>query len=168
MDSFIYLDTNEKTGIFSLWLIFGGKNWIQKVDKWSTIEITLWNSAENSRKQSRYCFLERHFYVICFHPSALTNLHINGKMSSCAKETEWSANRASCAPQMTQQMAGLGVSGAGSTGFGQPPSTAAGWPGSAAGQTLSTQLWKWSRGLQPARTPDTPGEVRLVPLLACT
>ncbi|XP_033612676.1 stromal membrane-associated protein 1 isoform X2 [Fukomys damarensis] len=53
-----------------------------------------------------------------------------------AQQPQWGLS------QMTQQMAGLGVSGAGTPGFGQPPSTAAGWPGSAAGQTLSTQLWK--------------------------
>lgn len=45
--------------------------------------------------------------------------------------------------QMNQQMAGVSISSANPTvGFGQAPSTAAGWPGSASGQTLSTQLWK--------------------------
>ncbi|KFV64332.1 Stromal membrane-associated protein 1, partial [Dryobates pubescens] len=45
--------------------------------------------------------------------------------------------------QMNQQLAGMNL-GTSSTavGFGQPPSTAAGWTGSSSGQTLSTQLWK--------------------------
>ncbi|NWS55263.1 SMAP1 protein, partial [Chunga burmeisteri] len=46
-------------------------------------------------------------------------------------------------PQMNQQMAGLNLgSSSNAMGFGQPPSTAAGWTGSSSGQTLSTQLWK--------------------------
>ncbi|XP_073080582.1 stromal membrane-associated protein 1 isoform X4 [Manis javanica] len=45
--------------------------------------------------------------------------------------------------QVNQQMAGMSVgSGSPAAGLGQPPPTAAGWAGSAAGQTLSTQLWK--------------------------
>ncbi|NXH09287.1 SMAP1 protein, partial [Bucco capensis] len=45
--------------------------------------------------------------------------------------------------QVNQQLAGMSLGGSGSAGgFGQPPSTAAGWSGSASGQTLSTQLWK--------------------------
>ncbi|XP_004634436.1 stromal membrane-associated protein 1 isoform X2 [Octodon degus] len=49
--------------------------------------------------------------------------------------------------QVNQRMAGMSVgTGVGSAGpaagFGQTPSTAAGWPASASGQTLSTQLWK--------------------------
>ncbi|XP_020855799.1 stromal membrane-associated protein 1 isoform X1 [Phascolarctos cinereus] len=45
--------------------------------------------------------------------------------------------------QMNQQMAGMNITSASSAvGFGQPPSTAAGWSGSSSGQTLSTQLWK--------------------------
>ncbi|KFP50706.1 Stromal membrane-associated protein 1, partial [Cathartes aura] len=46
-------------------------------------------------------------------------------------------------PQMNQQMAGMNLSSSSNVmGFGQPPSTAAGWTGSSSGQTLSTQLWK--------------------------
>ncbi|NXF24285.1 SMAP1 protein, partial [Rhodinocichla rosea] len=45
--------------------------------------------------------------------------------------------------QMNQQMAGMNLSSSSNVmGFGQPPSTAAGWTGSSSGQTLSTQLWK--------------------------
>ncbi|XP_053769558.1 stromal membrane-associated protein 1 isoform X3 [Desmodus rotundus] len=45
--------------------------------------------------------------------------------------------------QMSQQMAGMSVSSASTpAGFGQPPSTTAGWSGGSSGQTLSTQLWK--------------------------
>ncbi|KFV59414.1 Stromal membrane-associated protein 1, partial [Gavia stellata] len=45
--------------------------------------------------------------------------------------------------QMNQQMAGMNLSSSSNAmGFGQPPSTAAGWTGSSSGQTLSTQLWK--------------------------
>ncbi|KAM6366414.1 stromal membrane-associated protein 1 isoform 4-T4 [Alca torda] len=45
--------------------------------------------------------------------------------------------------QMNQQMAGMNLSSSSTVmGFGQPPSTAAGWTGSSSGQTLSTQLWK--------------------------
>ncbi|XP_071597690.1 stromal membrane-associated protein 1 isoform X6 [Heliangelus exortis] len=45
--------------------------------------------------------------------------------------------------QMNQQMAGMNLSSSSTTmGFGQPPSTTAGWTGSSSGQTLSTQLWK--------------------------
>ncbi|XP_036772111.2 stromal membrane-associated protein 1 isoform X7 [Manis pentadactyla] len=45
--------------------------------------------------------------------------------------------------QVNQQMAGMSVgSGSPAAGLGPPPPTAAGWAGSAAGQTLSTQLWK--------------------------
>ncbi|XP_066215191.1 stromal membrane-associated protein 1 isoform X1 [Saccopteryx leptura] len=45
--------------------------------------------------------------------------------------------------QMTQQMSGVSIgSGSPAVGFGQPPSTSAGWSGSPSGQTLSTQLWK--------------------------
>ncbi|KAK2544854.1 Smap1 [Columba livia] len=45
--------------------------------------------------------------------------------------------------QMNQQMAGMNLSSSSTAmGFGQPPSTAAGWTGSSSGQTLSTQLWK--------------------------
>ncbi|XP_007943376.1 stromal membrane-associated protein 1 [Orycteropus afer afer] len=45
--------------------------------------------------------------------------------------------------QMNQQMAGVNISTANpAVGFGQPPSTTAGWSGSSSGQTLSTQLWK--------------------------
>ncbi|XP_025945782.1 stromal membrane-associated protein 1 isoform X2 [Apteryx mantelli] len=45
--------------------------------------------------------------------------------------------------QMNQQMAGMTLSSSSNVmGFGQPPSTVAGWTGSSSGQTLSTQLWK--------------------------
>ncbi|PKU41016.1 stromal membrane-associated protein 1 isoform x1 [Limosa lapponica baueri] len=45
--------------------------------------------------------------------------------------------------QMNQQMAGMNLSSSSNVmGFGQPPSTAAGWTGTSSGQTLSTQLWK--------------------------
>uniref|UniRef100_A0A8V0XCC9 Small ArfGAP 1 n=1 Tax=Gallus gallus TaxID=9031 RepID=A0A8V0XCC9_CHICK len=45
--------------------------------------------------------------------------------------------------QMNQQMAGMNLSSSSNVmGFGQPPSTVAGWTGSSSGQTLSTQLWK--------------------------
>ncbi|XP_060225778.1 stromal membrane-associated protein 1 isoform X3 [Meriones unguiculatus] len=45
--------------------------------------------------------------------------------------------------QMNQQMGGMSLSGTNpAAGFGQPPSTTAGWSGSSSGQTLSTQLWK--------------------------
>ncbi|XP_049674149.1 stromal membrane-associated protein 1 isoform X2 [Accipiter gentilis] len=45
--------------------------------------------------------------------------------------------------QMNQQMAGMNLSSSSNVmGFGQTPSTAAGWTGSSSGQTLSTQLWK--------------------------
>ncbi|XP_075411030.1 stromal membrane-associated protein 1 isoform X1 [Tenrec ecaudatus] len=54
-----------------------------------------------------------------------------------AQQPQWSLS------QMNQQMAGLGITGASPTvGFGQPPSTTAGWSGSSSGHTLSTQLWK--------------------------
>lgn len=54
-----------------------------------------------------------------------------------AQQPQWNLS------QMNQQMAGVSISSANPTvGFGQAPSTAAGWPGSASGQTLSTQLWK--------------------------
>ncbi|XP_045146080.1 stromal membrane-associated protein 1-like, partial [Echinops telfairi] len=54
-----------------------------------------------------------------------------------AQQPQWSLS------QTNQQMAGLGITGANPTvGFGQPPSTTAGWPGSSSGHTLSTQLWK--------------------------
>ncbi|XP_058162964.1 stromal membrane-associated protein 1 isoform X3 [Dasypus novemcinctus] len=44
---------------------------------------------------------------------------------------------------MNQQMAGMSINSANpAVGFGQPPSTTAGWSGSSSGQTLSTQLWK--------------------------
>uniref|UniRef100_A0A8C3BXX8 Small ArfGAP 1 n=1 Tax=Cairina moschata TaxID=8855 RepID=A0A8C3BXX8_CAIMO len=47
------------------------------------------------------------------------------------------------ASQMNQQMAGMNLSSSSNVmGFGQPPSTVAGWTGSSSGQTLSTQLWK--------------------------
>ncbi|XP_074847175.1 stromal membrane-associated protein 1 isoform X1 [Carettochelys insculpta] len=45
--------------------------------------------------------------------------------------------------QMNQQMAGMNLNSSSNVvGFGQPPSTVAGWTGSSSGQTLSTQLWK--------------------------
>lgn len=54
-----------------------------------------------------------------------------------AQQPPWSLS------QMNQQMAGMSISSATPTaGFGQPPSTTAGWSGSSSGQTLSTQLWK--------------------------
>lgn len=54
-----------------------------------------------------------------------------------AQQTQWNLS------QMNQQMAGMSLSSANpATGFGQPPSTTAGWSGSSSGQTLSTQLWK--------------------------
>ncbi|XP_032131469.1 stromal membrane-associated protein 1 isoform X3 [Sapajus apella] len=54
-----------------------------------------------------------------------------------AQQPQWSLS------QMNQQMAGMSISSATPTaGFGQPPSTTAGWSGSSSGQTLSTQLWK--------------------------
>ncbi|KAM6185959.1 stromal membrane-associated protein 1 [Rhynchocyon petersi] len=54
-----------------------------------------------------------------------------------AQQPQWSLS------QMNQQMAGMSISSANPTvGFGQPPSTTAGWSGSSSGQTLSTQLWK--------------------------
>ncbi|XP_010369817.1 stromal membrane-associated protein 1 isoform X3 [Rhinopithecus roxellana] len=54
-----------------------------------------------------------------------------------AQQPPWSLS------QMNQQMAGMSISSATPTaGFGQPPSTTAGWSGSTSGQTLSTQLWK--------------------------
>ncbi|KAM4866481.1 stromal membrane-associated protein 1 isoform 3-T3 [Thomomys bottae] len=54
-----------------------------------------------------------------------------------AQPPQWSLS------QMSQQMAGVSLnSGSPAAGFGQPPSTTAGWSGSSSGQTLSTQLWK--------------------------
>ncbi|XP_062952738.1 stromal membrane-associated protein 1 isoform X2 [Cynocephalus volans] len=54
-----------------------------------------------------------------------------------AQQPQWSL------AQMNQQMAGMSINTANPTvGFGQPPSTTAGWSGSSSGQTLSTQLWK--------------------------
>lgn len=54
-----------------------------------------------------------------------------------AQPAQWSLS------QMNQQMAGMSVSSANAAaGFGQPPSTTAGWSGGPSGQTLSTQLWK--------------------------
>ncbi|KAF6116231.1 small ArfGAP 1 [Phyllostomus discolor] len=54
-----------------------------------------------------------------------------------AQPPQWSLS------QMNQQMAGMSVGSANvAAGFGQPPSTTAGWSGSSSGQTLSTQLWK--------------------------
>lgn len=54
-----------------------------------------------------------------------------------AQQPQWSLS------QMNQQMAAMNLSSANtSAGFGQPPSTTAGWSGSSSGQTLSTQLWK--------------------------
>ncbi|XP_004381420.1 stromal membrane-associated protein 1 isoform X4 [Trichechus manatus latirostris] len=53
------------------------------------------------------------------------------------QQPQWSLS------QMNQQMAGMSINSANPTvGFGQPPSTTAGWSGSSSGQTLSTQLWK--------------------------
>ncbi|XP_069868281.1 stromal membrane-associated protein 1 isoform X3 [Dipodomys merriami] len=54
-----------------------------------------------------------------------------------AQQPQWNLS------QMNQQMAGVSLnSGSPAAGFGQPPSTTAGWSGSSSGQTLSTQLWK--------------------------
>ncbi|XP_055965638.1 stromal membrane-associated protein 1 isoform X3 [Sorex fumeus] len=54
-----------------------------------------------------------------------------------AQPPQWSLS------QMNQQMAGMSLSSTNpAVGFGQPPSTTAGWSGSSSGQTLSTQLWK--------------------------
>uniref|UniRef100_A0A8C6IDZ7 Small ArfGAP 1 n=1 Tax=Mus spicilegus TaxID=10103 RepID=A0A8C6IDZ7_MUSSI len=54
-----------------------------------------------------------------------------------AQQPQWNLS------QMNQQMAAMNLSSANaSAGFGQPPSTTAGWSGSSSGQTLSTQLWK--------------------------
>ncbi|XP_077018317.1 stromal membrane-associated protein 1 isoform X2 [Tamandua tetradactyla] len=54
-----------------------------------------------------------------------------------AQQPQWSLS------QMSQQMAGMNINSANpAVGFGQPPSTTAGWSGSSSGQTLSTQLWK--------------------------
>ncbi|XP_071074645.1 stromal membrane-associated protein 1 isoform X4 [Dasypus novemcinctus] len=54
-----------------------------------------------------------------------------------AQQPQWSLS------QMNQQMAGMSINSANpAVGFGQPPSTTAGWSGSSSGQTLSTQLWK--------------------------
>ncbi|XP_051008930.1 stromal membrane-associated protein 1 isoform X2 [Acomys russatus] len=54
-----------------------------------------------------------------------------------AQQPQWNLS------QMNQQMAGMSLSSANPVaGFGQPPSTTAGWSGSSSGQTLSTQLWK--------------------------
>ncbi|XP_042122252.1 stromal membrane-associated protein 1 isoform X4 [Peromyscus maniculatus bairdii] len=54
-----------------------------------------------------------------------------------AQQPQWNLS------QMNQQMAGMSLSSANpAPGFGQPPSTTAGWSGSSSGQTLSTQLWK--------------------------
>ncbi|XP_023400221.2 stromal membrane-associated protein 1 isoform X2 [Loxodonta africana] len=53
------------------------------------------------------------------------------------QQPQWSLS------QMNQQMAGMSINSANpAVGFGQPPSTTAGWSGSSSGQTLSTQLWK--------------------------
>lgn len=53
-------------------------------------------------------------------------------------------NRPPCLPQVSQQMSGMTLNGAGGQmAFGQPPSAMGGWAGAAgSGQTLSTQLWK--------------------------
>ncbi|XP_078303189.1 stromal membrane-associated protein 1 isoform X3 [Panthera onca] len=54
-----------------------------------------------------------------------------------AQQPQWNLS------QMNQQMAGMSISSTNpAAGFGQPPSTTAGWSGSSSGQTLSTQLWK--------------------------
>ncbi|XP_072498681.1 stromal membrane-associated protein 1 isoform X6 [Notamacropus eugenii] len=54
-----------------------------------------------------------------------------------AQQPQWNLS------QMNQQMAGMNITSTSSAvGFGQPPSTTAGWSGSSSGQTLSTQLWK--------------------------
>ncbi|XP_032449086.1 stromal membrane-associated protein 1 isoform X2 [Lynx canadensis] len=54
-----------------------------------------------------------------------------------AQQPQWNLS------QMNQQMAGMSISSTNpAVGFGQPPSTTAGWSGSSSGQTLSTQLWK--------------------------
>ncbi|XP_037700072.1 stromal membrane-associated protein 1 isoform X2 [Choloepus didactylus] len=54
-----------------------------------------------------------------------------------AQQPQWSLS------QMSQQMASMNINSANpAVGFGQPPSTTAGWSGSSSGQTLSTQLWK--------------------------
>ncbi|XP_012605744.1 stromal membrane-associated protein 1 isoform X3 [Microcebus murinus] len=54
-----------------------------------------------------------------------------------AQQPQWNLS------QMNQQMAGMSISSATpAAGFGQPPTTTAGWSGSSSGQTLSTQLWK--------------------------
>ncbi len=56
-------------------------------------------------------------------------------------------------PQVNQQMSGLTLNGAGGQmAFGQPPSAMGGWAAAGSGQTLSTQLWKWTseRVVSPA------------------
>ncbi|XP_072821593.1 stromal membrane-associated protein 1 isoform X4 [Vicugna pacos] len=54
-----------------------------------------------------------------------------------AQQPQWNLS------QVNQQMAGMSLGGGSpAVGFGQPPSTTAGWSGGASGQTLSTQLWK--------------------------
>ncbi|XP_014439617.1 stromal membrane-associated protein 1 isoform X3 [Tupaia chinensis] len=54
-----------------------------------------------------------------------------------AQQPQWNLS------QMNQQMAGMSINSTNpAAGFGQPPTTAAGWSGSSSGQTLSTQLWK--------------------------
>lgn len=48
-------------------------------------------------------------------------------------------------PQMSQQMSGMTLNGAGGqVAFGQPPTAMSGWAATGSGQTLSTQLWKWA------------------------
>lgn len=54
-----------------------------------------------------------------------------------AQQPQWNLS------QVNQQMAGMSMGSASpALGFGQPPSTTAGWSGGSSGQTLSTQLWK--------------------------
>ncbi|NXN31269.1 SMAP1 protein, partial [Nycticryphes semicollaris] len=53
------------------------------------------------------------------------------------QQAQWNVSK------MNQQMAGMNLSSSSNVmGFGQPPTTAAGWTGTSSGQTLSTQLWK--------------------------
>uniref|UniRef100_A0A3P9H0N7 Stromal membrane-associated protein 1 n=1 Tax=Oryzias latipes TaxID=8090 RepID=A0A3P9H0N7_ORYLA len=53
------------------------------------------------------------------------------------QQAQWSMG------QVSQQMSGLNVNGAGGQmAFAQPPSAMGGWAASGSGQTLSTQLWK--------------------------
>ncbi|XP_069830698.1 stromal membrane-associated protein 1 isoform X3 [Dendropsophus ebraccatus] len=59
-------------------------------------------------------------------------------MQQQTQPTQWNIS------QMNQQMSGMSLNGASNMmAFGQPANTVgAGWSGNAAGQTLSTQLWK--------------------------